>query len=240
VQRRRRGVDVVLDRAALGVRGRARAPAWGELSDDFAACSDGLAQSPVDLGSATPSDRLDLTVDYESGPVTIADNGHTVQATVADGDHGITVEGTAFELVQMHFHTPSEHTIDGEFAEAEAHFVHRSAEGELAVIGVMLIEGDEPNASWGAYTDAAGGGEGVAVDATLDWPSLLPDDLTTLRYSGSLTTPPCTEGVRWMVMDEPVALAADQLAALAAVHEGNHRPVQPLNGREVLADIPAD
>ena len=195
--------------------------AWGALSEDFAACAEGLAQSPVDLGSATPSDRLDLTVDYESGPVTIAD-------------------GTTFELAQMHFHTPSEHTIGGEFAEAEAHFVHRSAEGEWAVIGVMLIAGDEPNASWGAYTDAAAGGEGVVVDATLDWPALLPADLTTLRYSGSLTTPPCTEGVRWMVMDEPVALATDRLAALAAAHEGNHRPVQPLNGREVLADIPAD
>lgn len=211
---------------------------WGELTTDYAACSQGVAQSPIDLGSAVAADLPSLEIAYGAGPVSIADNGHTVQATVTGGGNAITVDGTDFRLLQMHFHTPSEHTIDGEFAPAEVHFVHTSQAGELAVIGVMLVEGVDRHEAWATFTEAAGSGEGAAVDATLDWPGLLPADVTTIRYAGSLTTPPCTEGVRWMVMDTPVAVTMDQLEALAAAHEGNHRPVQSVNGRDVLTDAP--
>jgi carbonic anhydrase len=210
--------------------------AWGALSADFAACSEGLAQSPIDLSAAAVADLPDLAVDYAAGAVSIVDNGHTVQANDAGGGNMITVDGTQFTLLQMHFHTPSEHTVNGEFAPAEVHFVHRSEAGELAVIGVMLTEGDATHEAWAAYTAAASVGEGNMVDTTLEWPALLPTEMSTIRYAGSLTTPPCTEGVRWMVMDVPVALAAEQLEALAAAHEGNHRPVQALNDREVLTD----
>jgi len=211
---------------------------WGELTTDYAACSQGLAQSPIDLGSALAADLPALEIAYGANPVSIADNGHTVQATVTGGDNGITVDGTDFTLLQMHFHAPSEHTIDGQFAPAEVHFVHKSQAGELAVIGVMLVEGVDRHEAWATFTEAAGAGEGAAVDATLNWPALLPGDVTSLRYAGSLTTPPCTEGVRWMVMDTPVAVSVEQIEALAAAHEGNHRPVQSLNGRDVLTDAP--
>ncbi len=210
--------------------------AWGTLSADFAACSEGLTQSPIDLGEAAVAELPDLVVDYAAGAVSVIDNGHTVQANDTVGGSAITVDGTRFSLLQMHFHSPSEHTIDGEFAPAEVHFVHRSEAGELAVIGVMLTEGDVPSDAWAAYTEAASVGEGNTVETSLDWPALLPAEMSTVRYAGSLTTPPCTEGVRWMVMDTPVPLAAEQLEALAAAHEGNHRPVQVLNGREVVAD----
>jgi carbonic anhydrase len=213
---------------------------WGELTADYAACSHGLAQSPIDLGVATPADLPDLTPAYEPGDVSIGDNGHTVQATATGGTSSITVDGTVFTLLQMHFHIPSEHTIDGEFAPAEVHFVHRSDAGELAVLGVMLDEGPQPHAAWSVFTDAASVGEGATVDVTLDWPSLLPSDTSTIRYAGSLTTPPCTEGVRWMVMDTPVLVSGQQLEALSAAHEGNHRPVQAVNGRAVSADTTRD
>lgn len=214
--------------------------AWGALSADFAACANGLTQSPIDLSAAQVADLPDLAVDYTAGAVSVVDNGHTVQANDTVGSSAITVDGTRFGLLQMHFHSPSEHTIDGQFAPAEVHFVHRSEAGELAVIGVMLTEGDVVHEAWAAYTEAALVGEGNTVETTLDWPALLPAEMATVRYAGSLTTPPCTEGVRWMVMDTPVALAAEQLEALAAAHEGNHRPVQSLNDREVLTDAVAN
>lgn len=208
---------------------------WGELSDEYATCASGSEQSPIDLGSATPDQLVELTIDYRPGAVSIADNGHTVQADVvgaAAGDNSITVDGIRYELLQMHYHTPSEHTVDGLFAPAEMHFVHRSSAGDLAVVGVMAIRGDATNTPWVPYTDAMRADGAVEVD--LDWPALLPTDTTTVRYPGSLTTPPCSQGVRWMVMRTPVQLSPDQLAALAAVHGDNSRPTQPLNNRVPL------
>lgn len=205
---------------------------WGGLRDEYASCASGTEQSPIDLGSATPDQLAELIIDYRRGMVSIADNGHTVQADVASaaaGSNSITVEGTRYELVQMHYHTPSEHTIDGLFAPAEVHFVHRSSAGELAVVGVMAVRGETTNSAWAPYIDAMGA-DG-AVDVDLDWPALLPADTTTVRYPGSLTTPPCSQGVRWMVMRNPVEFSAEQLAALVAVHGDNSRPTQSLNGR---------
>jgi carbonic anhydrase len=218
--------------------------AWGELAAEYAACSTGSAQSPIDLGAPEEADLPDLQISYQPGEVSVTDNGHTVQATAAVNPNGapspaassITLDGTTFTLVQMHFHSPSEHTINGEFAPAEVHFVHRSESGELAVIGVMLTVGTTENAAWGAYTDTLSVGEEQTVTTTLDWPAMLPTEASTIRYSGSLTTPPCTEGVRWIVMDTPVEISTAQLAAFVEAHEGNHRPVQDLYDREVLID----
>jgi carbonic anhydrase len=212
--------------------------AWGALSAEYAACSVGLAQSPIDIGTAQPSDLPDLQINYVAGDVSVTDNGHTVQATAASGSSSIIVDGTQFTLLQMHFHAPSEHTINGEFAPAEVHFVHRSEAGELAVIGVLLTVGTTDNAAWNAYTETLSVGEETTVNARLEWPAMLPSEALSIRYSGSLTTPPCTEGVRWIVMDAPVEISAAQLDAFVEAHEGNHRPVQNLNDREVLTDAP--
>lgn len=216
--------------------GSAGPDAWGSLSAEYSACGEGRAQSPIDLGVAVATDSPDLVVDYRSGAVTIVDNGHTVQANVDEAESTVAVDGDVYSLTQMHFHAPSEHTIDGEFAAAEVHFVHKSDAGDLAVIGVLLMETSERNEAWAAYTDAADSADSEGVAAVIDWPALLPDDAATIRYSGSLTTPPCSEGVRWMVMATPVQVAAEQVAALTAIHSGNHRPVQALNDREVLFD----
>lgn len=213
--------------------------AWGELAAEYAACSTGSAQSPIDLGIAKITDLPELLINYRSGEVTVTDNGHTVQATAASSSadsSSITLDGTEFTLLQMHFHAPSEHTINGVFAPAEVHFVHLSETGELAVIGVMLTEGSTEHAAWNRYTETLSVGEGQSQATTLEWAEMLPGDALTIRYAGSLTTPPCTEGVRWLVMDTPVEISAAQLDAFVDAYEGNHRPVQDLNDREVLAD----
>ena len=216
---------------------------WGELAAEYATCASGASQSPIDLAVATIVELPDLQINYVAGEVSVADNGHTVQASVtadagASDSSSIIVDGTEFTLLQMHFHTPSEHTVNGVFAPAEAHFVHRSESGELAVIGVMLVQGPSDNSAWSAFTETLSVGEEQSVTTTLDWPSMLPNEALTIRYAGSLTTPPCTEGVRWIVMNAPVELSASQLDAFKDAHDGNHRPVQPLNDREVLTDAP--
>lgn len=227
------------DSAHWSYKGAEGPAAWGELAAEYATCSTGSAQSPIDLGVAEITVLPDLLINYRSGEVSVTDNGHTVQATAASSSadsSSISLDGTEFTLLQMHFHAPSEHTINGVFAPAEVHFVHRSETGELAVIGVMLTEGTTDHAAWSAYTETLSVGEEQTITTTLEWPAMLPGDALTIRYAGSLTTPPCTEGVRWLVMDTPVEVSAAQLAAFVEAHEGNHRPVQELNDREVLAD----
>ncbi|MGH3028559.1 MAG: carbonic anhydrase family protein, partial [Gaiellaceae bacterium] len=135
-----------------------------------------------------------------------------------------------------HFHAPSEHVVDGARSPVEAHFVHKTEDEQIAVVGVILTVGESPNEAWQPLVDALDVAESDTVAAELDWEAMLPDDRATIRYEGSLTTPPCTEGVRWLLMQETVSLSDDQLAAFDAAYSGNNRPVQPLNGRAVEID----
>lgn len=208
---------------------------WGELAPEYAACADGSAQTPIDVTGAAEADLADPVFDYAVPAATVVNNGHTVQANAAEGNT-ITVDGAVSPLKQIHFHAPSEHTIDGKAADAEVHFVHKTDEGVLTVVGVMIVEGTEANAAWQPYVDSLTTAEGAETKVELDWAAMLPTARTTYRYSGSLTTPPCTEGVNWLLMSEPVSLSADQLAAFVAAYEGNNRPVQALNGRELELD----
>jgi carbonic anhydrase len=164
-------------------------------------------------------------------------NGHTVQVNYDPGSY-IELDNTRYDLIQFHYHAPSEHTIDGESFPAELHLVHRSADSTLAVVGILLKEGTE-NAAYQPFignlptekTDPKN--VGVTINAI----DLLPSIGTTFRYNGSLTTPPCTEGVSWLLMTIPVGLSAQQLAALDSLFEGgNNRPVQPLHDRPLIED----
>ena len=210
-----------------GVSGPAE---WAELDEQYRTCGTGLQQSPVDLPSAAlpGGGALDLTGQPEQGG--IVDTGHTIQLTGDEDASEVTLDGRSYDLVQMHVHTPSEHTVDGVAAAAEFHFVHRSEDGHLLVIGVLGVEG-EPSAAFDPFVQGA---VGEADTATLDMHAMLPGSLDHVAYEGSLTTPPCTEGVRWVVMTTPVELSAPQLAELNVAHPGNTRPVQPLGDREVV------
>ncbi len=208
---------------------------WGELDATYTACADGSAQTPIDIVTPTGADLENPVFAYTAGDSVITNNGHTIQAVAADGNT-VTVNGVASTLLQMHFHAPSEHTIEGVQYAAEMHFVHKAADGALTVVGVMIAEGASDNAAWAPYVDALTTEKGTDGSASIDWAAMLPAEQLTYRYEGSLTTPPCTEGVHWFLMTQPVELSAAQIAKITAAYDGNFRPVQALNGREVQVD----
>lgn len=220
-------------------------PTWayeGELGPDrwgdapgAAACRKGREQSPVDLTGATSTDLPDLEVAYRPGRVRVAHLGHTVRVDVATANH-IGLGGRRYRLLQLHQHTPAEHTVDGRSAAAEIHLVHRSDDEEYVVLGVRLVEG-APNTAIEAFLDAAPADEGRAsAPTTFDPSALLPPDRRLFRYDGSLTTPPCTEGVTWGVFAAPITASAGQLSRLADLSGDSNRPVQPLGRRTLQRD----
>jgi len=210
---------------------------WGELEPSFELCSVGHFQSPIDIVSAEGADLADIEFSYAPSAMNILNNGHTVQVNY-DAGSSISIDGDEYQLLQFHFHTPSEHTIDGEASPLEVHFVHRDAAGNLAVVGVMLNEGEAENA---AFADVFGNlpaevGEPDAHGMEVNAADMLPAGHAYDTYSGSLTTPPCSQGVRWLVLTDPVELSAGQIEAFHALFENNARPVQPLNERELMVD----
>ncbi|HAG58484.1 MAG TPA: hypothetical protein DCL83_03790 [Arthrobacter bacterium] len=207
---------------------------WGTLSSDFGSCSSGTAQSPIDVRGGSGLSPAPLALAYSASECEITDNGHTTELSALTAQ-GITVGGRQYAFKQMHFHAPSEHTVNGVRHEAEFHFVHQADDGGLAVVGILATAG-AANAAWTPFTDgvpAAAGGQKVAA-GVVDFPALFPASLDHVAYDGSLTTPPCSEGVRWLLLETPVELGAGQLATLRAAHPGNSRPVQTLNGRDVV------
>lgn len=212
---------------------------WGVLKDEYRLCASGLMQSPVDLGSVAATGSIAIATDYRPVPLSVLNNGHTVQFNTP-GAGTLTGGGTSFELLQVHFHTPSEHVRDGRHAPLEAHFVHRAADGRLAVLGVMVEEGPaNPALATVIAHMPKVKADAVAPDGVMVDPAgLLPRDRALYRYMGSLTTPPCSEGVNWHVLATPVTASKEQIAALAAVMHMNARPAQPLHGRLLVG--PAD
>ena len=201
---------------------------WATLDEAYAACA-GTQQSPVDLAADDEAQDVAIQLDYAAAEGTLVDTGHGVQVNVEGGT--MTIDGKAFALKQFHFHTPSEHTLRGRSYAAEAHLVHAADDGELAVLGIVYEEGEASDVLAPVWDDLAALGDTPSL--TVDAAGMLPSDRVTYTYTGSLTTPPCSEGVRWHVMEEPLTMSAEQLRALTAIHDGNNRPPQPLNEREL-------
>ncbi|WP_162459527.1 carbonic anhydrase [Kocuria sediminis] len=206
---------------------------WGELADEFTTCSTGTAQSPIDVPSDPVLSSAPIELDYTSADFRARDTGHTLELH-ALSPQSITVDGTEYTFQRMHCHAPSEHTVDGVAYAAEFHFVHRSDDGDLAVVGVLATAGRH-SAAWSSVTDAvsAAADEDAPAVTGLTLASLLPESLDHYVYGGSLTTPPCSEDVRWLLLQSPVELGAGQIDALRSAHADNNRPVQLLNDREV-------
>lgn len=221
-------------KAAWGYSGSGAPEHWAQLSHDNFACS-GSNQSPINLTGFIKSQLTPIVFDYQAGGDEIINNGHTVQVNYQPGS-SIEVDGQRFKLLQFHFHAPSENHINGQSHPLEAHFVHADTNAHLAVVAVMFSEGvinQELQKAWAELPKHKGDKRGLA--ATLSATKLLPKSKSYYRFNGSLTTPPCSEGVRWLVMKQIVSASSSQIAAFAAVlHEPNNRPIQALNARMVL------
>ena len=216
---------------------------WAGLSEEFAVCGTGMAQSPIDLTNPVLADTPTwvqqigdnvLTEGQRARVMDLVDNGHTIQVT-NDVPMVAIVDGIEHELVQYHFHAPSEHTIDGRHLPLEVHLVHKSADGNLAVYGVLVEEG-EHDALWEVILSALPEGPDDPrhlENLDLDTDDIRPQPQTYYRYMGSLTTPPCSENVKWIVSAEIRDISPDQMARILARLPDNNRPVQPLNGRTV-------
>lgn len=207
---------------------------WAQLTPEYGSCA-GSNQSPVDLRSFVDARLPPIGFGYTGAAKEILNNGHTVQLNYQPGST-IELDGREFELKQLHFHAPSENRIHGKSYPLEAHLVHADAEGKLAVIAVMFEEGAANgllSSAWKAMPEHAGESHALAEPLKVD--AILPRDRDYYRFSGSLTTPPCTEGVRWLVLKQPMSASARQIERLAHVmHHPNNRPLQPLNARVVL------
>ncbi|MGC4066777.1 MAG: carbonic anhydrase family protein [Polyangiaceae bacterium] len=211
---------------------------WGELAAEWEKCKTGTEQSPVDLPKAgEPHGKTPLAVNYHALPLEILNNGHTVQVAGISGGK-LTLDGKDFELQQFHLHAPSEHTVASVVYDGELHLVHKSASGELAVIGILLKKGKE-NKTLAPVFAAAPKEEGhdakPVAGAQIELAKLVPAKASYYTYSGSLTTPPCSEGVHWFVLKQPVEVSEAQLQKFKdVIHGGNARPVMPLGARKVL------
>lgn len=218
-----------------GPNGPAR---WGRLKAAYAACAQGRMQSPIDL--RTPALRADagIVFDYKPAAFELRNNGHTIEALYPPGS-GLTVEGRRFELVQFHFHAPSEHALRGRRYPMDIHLVHRSADGRLAVVGIFMEYGRANPvlaALWRRMPSRAGASEKIGSTA-VSAASLLPEKLSFWRYEGSLTTPPCSEGVRWFVAEQTIPVGKSQVERFVRVIGRNARPLQPLHGRKPVGPL---
>lgn len=222
--------------ASWGYEGAQGPEHWGELDAAYQVCGQGKNQAPVDIVKSKVVDAklTPIKLDYSMlVPERIRNNGHTIQVDMRSGGT-LTVDGMEFELKQFHFHTASEHTIDGLSYPLEAHFVHQNEAGELAVLAMLFAPG-MPDRTLQVLWDNMPREKGAEVSLgnySLQSIESESDIVDYYRYNGSLTTPPCSEGVRWIVMKRPGTVSREQLAAFeAALTEPNNRPVQPLNAR---------
>ncbi len=225
-------VTAPLKAAEWGYAGKNGPNYWGGK------CKSGKSQSPIDINNTDPAITHGLKMDYNVAPIAMLNNGHTLQQNYNSGSF-LKIGNKSYELKQFHIHTPSEHTVMGKSFPMEIHFVHASTSGNIAVVGVLVEEGDEnkafneimsflPTKKNGTRSDA-----GVLINAR----DLMPHDKSYFRYQGSLTTPPCSEGVNWYLLKGTVSFSKTQLNALHRIVKTNNRPVQKRNNRIVLDTV---
>ena len=207
---------------------------WGDIKPDYSKCKGGQRQSPVGIALTEKSKLESINVSYYAAPLKIINNGHTIQVNCRNGSY-TAIGNKRYELLQFHFHSPSEHKINGTSYAMEAHFVHKGADGKLAVVGVLMNEGngnDFIKTLWSNLPKDEGK-EHVVADVRINGNQLLPNDLSYYTYSGSLTTPPCNEIVNWIVLKTPVEASKSQIDIFTSLFKKSARPIQSLCGRVV-------
>ncbi|WP_164731471.1 carbonic anhydrase [Entomomonas moraniae] len=219
-----------------GYQGNISPEHWGEISKDFSACKAGKHQSPINIATSKKLHHHELSFHYDLTAEELVNNGHTVQINVNSDNDYLIYKNDKYYLKQFHFHTPSENQIHGKSYPLEVHFVHANKEGKLLVLAVMANEGkanQELAKAWSVVSDKQN--QAVAVKDTFDISKFIPADHGYYHFEGSLTTPPCTEDVNWLILKTPVEVSKEQIAKFAALLKDHHnnRPIQPINDREV-------
>ena len=223
--------------AHWGYKGEEGPESWGKLKPEYEACSNGKSQSPIDITGADSQNLPAIAFNYQPSALNVLNNGHTIQVDYDEGS-SIEIEGGKYSLKQFHFHGPSEHTLKGVHSPLEVHLVHQNDGGQLAVVAVMIESGGENQALAPVWKNLPKGSgqerkpDGVKVNAK----DFLPAEQLYYSYDGSLTTPPCSEGVKWFVLTRPIDMSNTQFAAFKVLFDHNNRPVQPLNVRMVRVD----
>jgi len=232
--------------AHWGYEGAEGPSKWGTLSQKWTICGEGHSQSPIDIEKTVKADLPALSAEFKPATMQIIhhehmadviNTGHSIQVNYTGGD-SLKIGDEQFKLIQYHFHSPSEHTVAGKHYALEMHLVHKSDDGKLAVAGVFIEEGRH-NAAFDPILSnlpKSKSEEHHLEQMKVDVDDLLPTKSTTYRYDGSLTTPPCSEGVKWIILTTPIQLSADQIGTFRSVIDGNSRPVQQLYGRSVATD----
>ncbi|MCX8650295.1 carbonic anhydrase family protein [Gilliamella sp. B2776] len=223
------------DTSHWGYEGQEKPENWGKLSIEYSTCENGKNQSPINIDHVLKTHHENLKFSFEAGKQEIINNGHTIEISVS-GDNQLTLDDQIFKLQQFHFHTISENTIKGKHYPMEAHFVYKNKDGELTVVALMFDYGKENQEIAKAWQQMpTESGNKTILDRTIDIKKLFPKKLDYYRFSGSLTTPPCTEGVRWIVFEKSVTASDEQIQKFHSImHHDNNRPVQPLNGRVIV------
>ncbi|KMV29618.1 carbonic anhydrase [Photobacterium swingsii] len=215
-----------------GYQGEHGPDSWGKT---FQTCGEGKNQSPIDIKQTIDAQLTPLHINYQGSITELVNNGHTIQANVS-GNNTLTLAGKAYQLKQFHFHTPSENYLQGKQFPLEAHFVHASSQGELAVIGVMFATGERESDNIKTLLSVLPPpNTKQAINTAINPAQLLPRSREYYRFNGSLTTPPCSEGVRWFVLKEHLTSTRDEVEALQQAMGNNARPLQPLNARTILS-----
>ena len=212
---------------------------WAELDPANTACINGVEQSPINIEKSKLIEKAELEnleINYIPSSFSLVNNGHTIQANPQASDNSIVIDGKTYTLAQLHFHTPSEHQLNGKEFDMELHLVHKNEDDELAVLGVLIKEGNVNTTlekMWNSIPEEKTEEE-VKLAEPVDLMNILPENQHTYQYEGSLTTPPCSEGVHWIVLEHPIEMSKKQIAAFRQIFPDNHRPVQPVKEREVI------
>jgi carbonic anhydrase len=208
---------------------------WSELNKQYHMCSEGKFQSPINIVATSDIDLPALALDYKTDSTDVIDNGHAVQVNITSGST-FTIGSDKYELKQFHFHTPSENNINAKSFPLEAHFVHATADGKLAVVAVMFEEGEaNPILSkiWGNFPLKTGEKVEFKLNSN-DVKALMPTDKDYYKFTGSLTTPPCSEEVKWHVIKKPQTISKEQVKEFFDIYgHTNNRAIQDTNKREI-------
>jgi carbonic anhydrase len=211
---------------------------WGDINPDYARCANGKEQSPINIETLhVVKDKkiADPAINYKPTLFSLINDGRTIQGAPSTLDNSIVIDNEEYKLTQFHFHTPSEHQFNGQHFDMELHFVHKGANHQIVVLGLMIKEGETNSYleyAWNLIPRVKTT-KIVKLTEPIDLMNLLPKEKDSFQYNGSLTTPPCTEGVKWVILKEPIEMSKEQIDKFREIFLDNHRPVQPLNDREV-------